>query len=96
MRLNVVSPWHAAGASALAFLIGGILPLLAILLTPDTIRVPVTFVVVLIALAGTGAIGALLGGSRPLTATLRVVAGGALALIATFAVGTLLGTTGLI
>lgn len=55
-----------------------------------------TFVVVLIALAGTGAIGALLGGSRPLTATLRVVAGGALALIATFAVGTLLGTTGLI
>lgn len=93
---DVVSPWHAAGASALAFLIGGILPLLAILLTPDTIRVPVTFVVVLIALAGTGAIGALLGGSRPLTATLRVVAGGALALIATFAVGTLLGTTGLI
>lgn len=93
---DVVSPWHAAGASALAFLIGGILPLLAILLTPDTIRVPVTFVVVLIALAGTGAIGAFLGGSRPLTATLRVVAGGALALIATFAVGTLLGTTGLI
>lgn len=93
---DVVSAWHAAGASALAFLIGGIPPLLAILLTPDAIRVQVTFVVVLIALAATGAIGARLGGSRTIPATLRVVIGGALALIATFTVGTLLGTTGIV
>ncbi|MFG6444828.1 VIT family protein [Microbacterium sp. P07] len=93
---DVASPWHAAGASALAFLVGGILPLLAILLTPDTARVPVTFVVVLVALAATGAIGARLGGSGAIVATLRVVVGGALALIATFGVGTLLGTTGIV
>ncbi|WP_172592213.1 hypothetical protein [Subtercola boreus] len=46
--------------------------------------------------AATGAIGARLGGSRALIATLRVVAGGALALIATFLVGTLLGTAGVV
>lgn len=93
---DVVSPWHAAGASALAFLIGGILPLLAILLVPGSIRVQITFAVVLVALATTGAIGARLGGSPAIAATLRVVIGGALALIATFAIGSLLGTTGLV
>lgn len=93
---DVVSPWHAAGASALAFLIGGILPLLAILLIPDSLRVQITFAVVLVALAATGALGARLGGSPAIAATLRVVIGGALALIATFAIGTLLGTTGLV
>lgn len=93
---DVASPWHAAGASALAFLIGGILPLLAILLTPDSIRVAVTFGVVLVALGITGALGARLGGSPAMAATLRVVVGGALALVATFAVGTLLGTSGIV
>ncbi|TQL46960.1 VIT family protein, partial [Subtercola boreus] len=93
---DVVSPWHAAGASALAFLIGGILPLLAILLPPETVRVPITFTVVLIALAITGIIGARLGGSPVARATIRVVIGGALALAATFIVGTLLGTSGIV
>jgi VIT1/CCC1 family predicted Fe2+/Mn2+ transporter len=89
---DIVSPWQAAGASALAFLIGGILPLLAILLPPDGWRVPVTFVAVLVALAITGAIGAHIGGSAKLRATLRVVVGGAAALAATFLIGTILGT----
>ncbi|PPF79310.1 hypothetical protein C5B96_13000 [Subtercola sp. Z020] len=93
---DVVSPWHAAGASALAFLVGGILPLLAILLTPEAVRVPLTFAVVLIALAITGVIGARLGGSPVARATIRVVIGGALALAATFIVGTLLGTSGIV
>ncbi|RFA18130.1 VIT1/CCC1 transporter family protein [Subtercola boreus] len=93
---DVVSPWNAAGASALAFLIGGILPLLAILLPPDAVRVPVTFLVVLVALGFTGVIGARLGGSPVGRATVRVVIGGALALVATFTVGTLLGTSGVV
>ncbi|WP_188676187.1 VIT1/CCC1 transporter family protein [Subtercola lobariae] len=92
---DVASPWAAAGASALSFIIGGVLPLLAILLPPDQARVAVTFVVVLIALAATGVIGALLGGSRVARATLRVVIGGALALVATFVIGSLLGTSGI-
>ena len=53
----MVSPWHAAIASAIAFTSVAILPLLTILL-PPAIRIPVTFVVVLIALAITGYVAA--------------------------------------
>ncbi|KQO93790.1 VIT1/CCC1 transporter family protein [Leifsonia sp. Leaf264] len=93
---DVVSPWHAAFASALAFTLGGILPLLAILLPPEGWRVPVTFVVVLAALALTGSIAASIGGSSRLRAMSRVVIGGAIALVATFAIGALLGTAGVV
>lgn len=93
---DVASPWHAAGASALAFTIGALLPLLAILLPPEGIRVPVTFIAVLVALVLTGAISARVGGVRPIRPIVRVVLGGALALGATFAIGTLLGTSGLV
>jgi VIT1/CCC1 family predicted Fe2+/Mn2+ transporter len=89
---DVVSPWHAAIASAIAFTIGGILPLLTIL-TPAAIRIPLTFVIVLIALAVTGYVAAWIGGSSRGKAMIRVVIGGALALAATFAIGALLGTT---
>lgn len=92
---DVVSPWHAAFASAVAFLIGGVVPLLVILLTPHPVRVPITFVVVIVALAGTGVLSAQLGGSKRRVAALRVVIGGALALAATFTIGALLGTTGI-
>lgn len=91
---DVVSPWHAALASAVAFTLGGILPLIPILLLPAGIRVPVTFVVVIVALAVTGYVAAFIGGSSRWKATIRVVIGGALALIATFVIGALLGTTG--
>jgi len=93
---DVASPWHAAGASALAFVIGGVLPLLAILLPPDGTRIPVTFAVVLIALAITGWISAQIGGTPKPRAVARVVLGGAAALLATFVIGTLLGTSGVV
>lgn len=92
----VVSPWAAAGASALAFTVGALLPLLAILLPPPEVRVPITFVVVLIALALTGFTSARIGGNPVLRPTVRVVVGGALALAVTFAIGTLLGTSGVV
>ena len=63
---DIVSPWHAAFASAIAFLIGAILPMLAILLPPENIRIPLTFVAVLVALAATGALGAWIGGGSKL------------------------------
>jgi len=93
---DVVSPWQAAGASALAFFIGALLPMLAILLPPEHLRVPVTFAAVLVALAITGATSARIGGSPWLRPTLRVVIGGALALAATFVIGTFLGTSGVV
>lgn len=92
---DVVSPWHAALASAVAFTIGGLLPLLTILL-PEAVRIPVTFVVVLLALAITGYVAAWIGGSPRGKAMLRVVVGGAIALAVTFAIGALLGTSGVV
>jgi VIT1/CCC1 family predicted Fe2+/Mn2+ transporter len=92
---DIVSPWAAAAASALSFLIGAVLPMAAILLPPEPARIPVCFAAVLVALVLTGAISARIGGTHPLRATMRVVIGGALALAATFVVGRLLGTAGL-
>ena len=93
---EVVSPWHAALASAVAFLAGSVLPMLAVLLPPPSVRVPVTFVAVLVALAITGGVGAWIGRANVGRAALRVVIGGALALAATFAVGSWLGASGVL
>lgn len=93
---DIVSPWHAAFASAIAFVAGAVLPMLAILLPPENIRVPLTFAAVLVALAATGSVGAWIGGSSKSRAAVRVVIGGALALAATFAIGNLLGATGVV
>ena len=83
--------WSAALASALAFLAGGLLPLLAVLLLPVSARAAGTGALVLLALAGTGALGAYLGGSTLGRPALRVVLGGALALAVTYGLGSLLG-----
>lgn len=93
---DLVSPWQAGISSAVSFTIGALLPLLAILLPPAQWRVPVTFVAVLLALAATGAVSAKIGGSSPLRASARLVLGGALALAATWIIGTVLGTTGVV
>lgn len=93
---DVVSPWHAAAASAVAFTLGAILPLLAILLPPAGLRVPITFLVVLAALGATGWTGAAVGGGSRFRASTRVVIGGALALAATFGIGSLLGASGIV
>lgn len=93
---DVASPWQAAGASALSFLIGAALPMVAIIFPPADWRVPITFAAVLLALVLTGVTSARIGGARWLRPTLRIVVGGALALAATFLVGMLLGTTGIV
>lgn len=93
---DIVSPWHAAFASAVAFTLGAILPMLAILLPPEDIRVAVTFGAVLVALALTGGLGAWIGGGSKTRAAARVVVGGGLALAATFTIGNLLGATGIV
>ena len=90
---DVVSPWAAAGASFLAFLVGALLPFLTVVLAPVGLRVPFTFGVTLLALAVTGWVGARLGDAPALRAAVRVVLGGALALGLTFAVGSLLGAS---
>jgi len=93
---DIVSPWRAAQASAVAFLVGGVLPVLAMVVFPESVRILATVLVVLAALAGTGALGAYLGGSPKLRPTLRVVVGGAIALATTYVIGSLLGVSGLV
>ena len=92
---ELTNPWHAAGASAVAFTLGSLLPLLAILLPPAGARVVVTFVVVLIALALTGLLSAVLGNAPKQTAVLRLVVGGALAMAVTYGIGQLVGAAGI-
>lgn len=89
---EVLKPWQAAVASGLAFLAGAVLPMLAILLPPPELRIPITFVATLVALGITGALGAILGKSHWLRPTVRVLVGGGLALAVTFGIGALLGT----
>lgn len=89
---HLTNPWHAAWASMAAFTVGALLPLLAIVLPPLSWRVPVTVVAVVLALAGTGWLGARLGEADGRRATLRVVAGGLLAMAVTYGIGVLVGT----
>jgi vacuolar iron transporter family protein len=89
---DLVSPPQAAAASAISFLIGALLPLIAILLPPQAWRVPVTIAVVLVALAITGAVSARLGGADARRAVLRTVVGGAVGLLVTYAIGSAFGT----
>ncbi len=88
---DLTNPWHAAISSAIAFTLGALLPLLAIVLATPAMRVPLTFAVVIIALAITGSVSAHLGGAGRRRATIRLVLGGALAMTVTYAVGQLLG-----
>ncbi len=89
---NLTSPWHAAGASTLAFFTGALLPLLAVLLTSASWRVPVVDIAVVLALVLTGWTSARLGGTGPGRQVARNVGGGVLALLVTYGIGTLVGT----
>lgn len=88
---ELTNPWHAAISSALAFTLGALLPLLAIVLASPAMRVPLTFALVIVALAITGSISARLGGAARGRAVARLVVGGAVAMAVTYAIGKLLG-----
>jgi vacuolar iron transporter family protein len=85
-------PLQAAGASALSFAVGAILPLLAIGLFGSSARIAACVVVTILALAGLGGLGARLGGAPEVPAVLRVVFWGAVAMGATAAIGALVGS----
>ncbi|MGW1495812.1 VIT1/CCC1 transporter family protein [Streptomyces sp. NPDC002402] len=91
---ELANPWHAAGASFLAFTVGALLPLLAIVLPPSWLRLPVTVLSVLAALTLTGWWSARLGAASAGPAVLRNVGGGALAMAVTYGAGSVLGAVG--
>ena len=89
---DITSPWRAALASTVAFTIGALLPLLTIMLVPQSVQVLITVLAVVLALALTGWVSARLGYGRPGRAVLRNMAGGLFAMAVTFAIGSALGT----
>lgn len=89
---DLTNPWAAAGASFVSFAFGALIPLLAILLPSPSLRVPVTVVAVVLALAVTGFVSARMGQAEPGRAVVRNVGGGVIAMAITFVVGALVGT----
>ena len=88
---GLATPLQAALSSALSFSTGGALPLAAAIAAPSAARVPVVAGLALVLLAGTGALGGRFGGAPVRRATLRVLVGGAIAMLITWAIGTLVG-----
>lgn len=86
------NPIQAAIASMVAFTLGGVIPLLAILLSPTSLRLPVAVTAVLVALALTGWIGGRIGGANPARPVARNVLVGALTMTLTYVIGRLVGT----
>jgi VIT1/CCC1 family predicted Fe2+/Mn2+ transporter len=85
-------PVQAAFASAASFITGAAMPLIAVLLSPESRLVLVVSVASLVFLALLGALAALTGGSPVVKSVLRVSFWGLLALGITAAVGALFGT----
>ncbi|MBB5801769.1 VIT1/CCC1 family predicted Fe2+/Mn2+ transporter [Saccharothrix ecbatanensis] len=90
---NLTSPWQAAWASLVAFAIGALIPVIAIVLPPTAWRVWACAVAVLVGLVLTGAISARLGSSHVGRAVRRNVVVGSLTMIVTYYVGVLFGVT---
>lgn len=88
----LTKPWHAAWASLVAFTVGALIPLVAILLAAPSARVPVTVVAVVIALLITGWTSARLSSAAVGRAVWRNIAGGLLAMGVTFLIGLAVGT----
>jgi vacuolar iron transporter family protein len=89
--IHAANPLQAALASGLTFSVAAAVPLIAALLSPTTIIIPVVLVVTAAALAVLGVMGAKTGGAKILPAMLRVVGWGVFAMVVTAGVGRLFG-----
>jgi len=86
-------PVQAAFASAGTFAVGAALPLLTVVLVPESIIGPAVSGVSLVCLAGLGTLAASAGGADVLKSTVRITFWGAMAMAITAGVGALFGTT---
>jgi VIT1/CCC1 family predicted Fe2+/Mn2+ transporter len=88
---DLTNPWHAAGSSAASFIVGALLPILAVTFAAPGLRIPITAVTVIVALALTGLASAALGGARRAPAVGRLVLGGSAAMALTYVLGQVIG-----
>ncbi|PNX78600.1 vacuolar iron transporter-like protein [Trifolium pratense] len=95
-REKLPNPFQAALASALAFSVGALMPLLAAAFIKNhKIRMGVVAAVVSFALLVFGSVGALIGKTPVMRSCVRVLIGGWMAMAITFGFTKLIGTTGL-
>ncbi len=92
--ITTARPIQAAFASAGTFAVGAILPLVIVLITPGSFRIPAVVASSILFLALLGAWGAKIGGAPIVKAAIRVTVWGALAMALTAMVGALFGATG--
>lgn len=90
---DISSPMQAAIASLVAFTVGGLVPFVAMVFSPEEWRVWATIISVAVALTATGYFSALAGEAARGRAIARILVGGLLAMIITYFVGVLFGTT---
>ena len=84
-------PLQAAWISAASFAFFAVVPIVALLVAPAPLRIPVIAALCLLSLAALGAFGGYLGGAPLGRASLRVTLGGALAMAVTALIGRILG-----
>jgi VIT1/CCC1 family predicted Fe2+/Mn2+ transporter len=91
-EITSARPVQAALTSAATFAAGAAMPLLAAVISPSGLIIPVVTTASLVTLSGLGAVGAWAGGANIWHAAARVVFWGALAMALTAAIGALVGT----
>ncbi|KAL8116716.1 hypothetical protein AgCh_023025 [Apium graveolens] len=93
---HLPNPFQAAFASALAFALGAIVPLLAAAFIGDhKVRLIVVIAAVTFALLVFGGVGAVLGKTPALKSCVRLLIGGWIAMAITFGLTKLIGSSGL-
>jgi VIT1/CCC1 family predicted Fe2+/Mn2+ transporter len=85
----VARPFQAACASVISFTLGALVPLIAVLVAPTSIRIGVTALVALVALGVLGALSAYAGGAGRTRAALRIMVWSSIAMAMTFGIGRL-------
>ena len=86
-------PLQAAWISALSFASFALVPIVALLGSPPSFRMPAIAALSLVSLGVLGALGAWLGGAPMARAALRVCLGGSLAMAITAGIGKILGVS---
>ncbi|MFL6758456.1 VIT1/CCC1 transporter family protein [Sphingomonas sp.] len=88
----VTNPWAAAVASLLAFTLGGLVPLVPVVIARPDLAIWISGIAVMIALGLTGGIAARLGRMAAGPSIARNVLGGIIAIGITYGVGMIAGT----
>jgi len=87
----VARPLQAALTSAGAFVLGSLVPVLAVTLAAKSLRIGLTAALTVLALFGLGALGAQLGGAPKRRAALRVVTLSVASMLVTYGIGRVVG-----